>query len=50
MSTRYVGGIVTKAPPPVPTGPSETGRAPGVWTLEQAMQYKKAGVWPTQGV
>lgn len=49
MSKRYPGGLIRRKMI-APTGPSESGRAPGVWTLEQAMQYKKAGVWPTQGV
>jgi hypothetical protein len=41
MSKRYPGGLITKTPV-TPT----TSSAPGVWTLEQALQYIKAGTWP----
>jgi len=41
MSKRYPGGLITKTPV-TPT----TTSAPGVWTLEQALQYIKAGTWP----
>jgi hypothetical protein len=41
MSKRYPGGLITKTPV-TPT----TASAPGVWTLEQALQYIKAGTWP----
>ena len=41
MSKRYPGGFVTKSPV-APT----TSAASGVWTLEQATQYIKAGTWP----
>lgn len=41
MSERYPGGYITKSPP-TPT----VSAAPGVWTLDQAMQYIKAGQWP----
>lgn len=44
MSERYPGGYITKSPP-TPTFAS----APGVWTLDQAMQYIKEGNWPTFG-
>jgi hypothetical protein len=44
MSTRYPGGLITKTPV-VPTVVS----APGVWTLEQALAYIKAGTWPFLG-
>ena len=42
MSTRYPGGIITKTPV-VPTLIS----ASGIWTLDQQLQAKKAGIWPT---
>jgi hypothetical protein len=42
MALNYPGGYITKSPP-TPTSTS----APGIWTLEQAMQYIKAGTWPT---
>ena len=48
MSERYPGGIITKNPA-TPTGPYETGTAPGIWTLEQQLQYKQQGVWPIAG-
>jgi hypothetical protein len=41
MSQKYPGGFITKSP----TAPSQ-GIAPGIWTLDQAMQFKKQGVWP----
>jgi Concanavalin A-like lectin/glucanases superfamily len=41
MSKRYPGGLIIKTPV-TPT----TTSAPGVWTLEQALQYIKAGTWP----
>ena len=43
MSERYPGGFITKAPV-TPT----TSAASGIWTLDQAMQYIKAGTWPLQ--
>ena len=49
MSTQYLGGFITKTPV-VPAGPSETGAASGIWTVDQALQYVKQGIWPTQGV
>jgi hypothetical protein len=48
MSTKYPGGLITKTPV-TPAGPYETGAAPGVWTVEQALQYTKQGIWPTAG-
>jgi hypothetical protein len=48
MSERYPGGFITKAPV-TPAGPYQDGAAPGVWTLDQQMQYQKQGVWPTAG-
>jgi len=41
MSDRYPGGFI-KAVPDEPTEYT----APGIWTLEQAAVYKKAGKWP----
>jgi hypothetical protein len=48
MSQKYVGGFITKSPT-APSGPYETSVAKGVWTLDQAMQFKKQGLWPTAG-
>ena len=48
MSTKYPGGLITKTPV-TPTGPYQNGTAPGVWTVDQALQYTKQGIWPTAG-
>ena len=48
MSTRYPGGIITKTTV-VPSGPYENSSAPGIWTLDQQLQFQKAGLWPTPG-
>jgi hypothetical protein len=48
MSTKYPGGMITKTLQ-TPTSNYATSPAPGIWTLDQAMQYNKAGVWPTAG-
>ena len=45
---RYQANIITKSPT-TPTGPLETGSAPGVWSVEEANEFTKAGVWPTAG-
>lgn len=42
--TRYVGGFITKSPV-LPT----PGAAKGIWTLDEALQYIKAGTWPQPG-
>jgi hypothetical protein len=49
MSERYPGGIITKSPA-TPTGPYQDGAAPGIWTLDQQLQYKQQGIWPTAGI
>jgi hypothetical protein len=48
MSQQYPGGLITKNPV-VPSGPYENSSASGVWTMDQAAQYIKAGNWPTAG-
>ena len=48
MSQQYPGGLITKNPV-VPSGPYQNSTASGVWTLDQAAQYKKADNWPTAG-
>ena len=48
MSERYPGGIITKTPV-TPTGPYQNGTAPGVWTLDQQLQFQQQGIWPTAG-
>lgn len=42
MSKQYPGGFITKA-----FTPPTSSAAPGIWTLDQAMQYQKAGNWPS---
>jgi hypothetical protein len=49
MSERYPGGVITKNPA-TPTGPFESGAAPGIWTLDQQLQYQQQGIWPTAGL
>jgi hypothetical protein len=48
MSEKYPGGIV-RGTPVVPSGPYENSTAPGIWTLDQATNYIKQGIWPTAG-
>ncbi len=45
----WPGGVINKTPV-TPTGPYETGTAPGVWTLDQVADYVKQGIWPTAGL
>jgi hypothetical protein len=42
MSQKYIGGFITKSP----VAPTSSA-ASGMWTLDQAMQLKKQGLWPT---
>jgi len=42
MSTQYPGGFITKTPV-APT----SSVASGIWTLDQALQNKQAGTWPS---
>ena len=49
MTRRFIGSFITKNPTE-PTNNGQQAAAPGVWTLQQALQYQKAGVWPTQGL
>ena len=42
MSTKYPGGFITKSP----VAPTALV-AKGVWTIDQAMQLKKQGLWPS---
>jgi hypothetical protein len=41
MSTQYPGGFITKSP----VAPTSSA-ASGIWTVDQALQYVKAGTWP----
>ena len=45
MSTQYPGGFITKSP----VAPTSSA-ASGIWTVDQALQYVKAGTWPAQPV
>ena len=45
---RFQANIITKTKVD-PTSNLESGAAPGVWSLSEAEQYRKAGVWPTAG-
>jgi hypothetical protein len=45
---RYLGNIITPTPT-APAGPYESDAAPGVWSLQEAYTYIKAGTWPTAG-
>jgi hypothetical protein len=45
---RYLGNIITRNPTE-PAGPYQNGAAPGVWSLQEAFTYIKAGLWPIAG-
>tara|TARA_R110002020_G_scaffold15897_4_gene56621 strand:+ start:132 stop:1355 length:1224 start_codon:yes stop_codon:yes gene_type:complete len=47
MSGKWPGGIISKTAPTV-TAPTdgEGGSASGIWTLDQAADYEKQGLWP----
>ena len=45
MTQRYLGGIIT-ANPTEPSGNDADASASGVWTLEEALSFHKAGDWP----
>jgi hypothetical protein len=45
MSQKYPGGFITKSP----VAPTALA-ASGMWTLDQAMQLKKQGLWPSFAV
>jgi hypothetical protein len=45
---RYLGNIITPTPT-APAGPYEDSAAKGVWSLQEAYTYIKAGAWPTAG-
>jgi len=47
MSGKWPGGFITKNAPEV-VGPvdGEGGTASGIWTLDQAADYEKQGLWP----
>jgi hypothetical protein len=45
---RFLGNIITSTPT-APAGPYQDGAAPGVWSLQEAFTYTKAGLWPIAG-
>jgi len=47
--SNYQANIITKNPA-TPTGPVQTGSAPGMWRMDEVSYWLKQGVWPTQGV
>ncbi len=46
--SKWNAGIIRPVPV-APTGPYETGSAPGVWTVDQQAYWQKQGLWPTAG-
>lgn len=46
--SRWPGGLINKTPV-TPTGPLQTGTAPGVWSMADAAYWTKQGLWPTAG-
>lgn len=49
MANRWPGSLIRKTPV-TPTGPSQTGTAPGRWTLAEAAYWTKQNLWPIAGV
>jgi|LakMenEpi03Aug12_release.lakeMendotaPanAssembly.Ray.scaffolds.fasta_scaffold45109_3 alpha-tubulin suppressor-like RCC1 family protein len=45
MSLRYKGGIISSVAPTT-SGTPYTGAAPGIWSKDDQMQAKAAGLWP----
>ena len=45
MTQRYLGGIIT-ANPTEPSSNLSTASASGMWTLQEAFSFYKAGDWP----
>ena len=48
MTKRFLGNIITSTPT-APTGKYQDSVASGVWSVQEAFTYKKAGLWPTAG-
>jgi len=44
----WPGGVISNSPV-VPAGPYQDGAASGVWSLDQAADYTKQGIWPMAG-
>jgi len=49
MSMKDWPGSVISNTPVVPAGPYQTGAASGIWSLDQAADYAKQGIWPIAG-
>lgn len=45
---RYQANIITKNPTD-PSGPYQDSTAPGVWSMDEVLSFKKANKWPTAG-
>ena len=45
-SKRYQGNVISKTPVAPADGFADTP-APGVWSLDEALAYRKAGLWPS---
>ena len=45
MTQRYLGGIIT-ANPTEPSSNLSTASASGMWTLQEALSFYRAGDWP----
>ena len=53
MAGAYPGGLITLNPPTTVGGTDtgfgpEGGSASGMWTLDQALSLKSAGIWPSK--
>ena len=46
---RFPGNIITQNKV-IPTGPAKGGLAPGVWSMDSALQYIQQSKWPIQGL
>ena len=49
MPKRYLGNIITDTPT-APTEQFQDSSAVGIWSIQEALTYKGASLWPTQGV
>lgn len=47
--SRYTANIITKSPV-TPTGPTTTGRAPGIWRLDDVAYWTRQGLWPNPSI
>jgi len=49
MPKRYLGNIITDTPT-APAGKYEDSVAVGIWNIQEALSFRGASLWPTQGV